>query len=368
MLADMVACDTDYATTVVFPDKGVLLGKQLKKINEMLKGLPPDMQLVIFGDWFNLGVDFRKELFEESSGPLPVGIPAKAARAYLEYAFQMTECLPLSSEYVWMSSLSRDDDESLLQRLKILCANRVEWYLGNPRIGDIGPEKPLYGCVYPDIRHNFANKRYHEHAVSGGTTHVAIGFVDLSFLTSINLVALEKGPLKFVGYELSAFAVAKTLVIWRILQQGEYKESVHTSVLQIWYSCTWDKQTLQLFQATAAQLAVQSGLHYGVVGLLRHWSKSESVPSIATARAYRLERLSTTSPYVGNLSRKEDRLEMARYEMTGDVGVHVPYCGSVTTFSRHHEAPPSFGDESIFDAVDLATILSHTQIPVVSSA
>ena len=60
-----------------------------------------------------------------------------------------------------------------------------------------------------------------------GTTHVAVGFLDLGSLATVCLAWQEcipsargTGPLRWVGYDSSPYAVAKTLVIAAMLQSG----------------------------------------------------------------------------------------------------------------------------------------------------
>ena len=54
-----------------------------------------------------------------------------------------------------------------------------------------------------------------------GTTHVAVGFVDLGALSAYRIEQdVMPGPLRWVGYEASPYAVAKTLVVAQMLRSG----------------------------------------------------------------------------------------------------------------------------------------------------
>lgn len=68
-------------------------------------------------------------------------------------------------------------------------------------------------------------------ALTPGTTHVAIGFVDLGSLSAAcGALKLQKAaantrsrqpasqPLRWVGYEMSAYAVAKALVLLEMIK------------------------------------------------------------------------------------------------------------------------------------------------------
>lgn len=68
------------------------------------------------------------------------------------------------------------------------------------------------------IVHSFGNASSTEDSLMGGTTHVAVGFLDLGQLSSARVQpAIEQGPagdgtLRWVGYDSSAYSVAKTHV------------------------------------------------------------------------------------------------------------------------------------------------------------
>ena len=81
-------------------------------------------------------------------------------------------------------------------------------------------------------------------ALTAGTTHVAIGFLDLGSLASavslwdkdgvVGPAAEEGGggaaaagqPLRWVGYDASPYAVAKTLVVAEMMRQGAATDAV----------------------------------------------------------------------------------------------------------------------------------------------
>lgn len=105
---------------------------------------------------------------------------------------------------------------------------------------DLGP------CSFPDVNHpyggswqSFVNAPPRIEALTPGTTHVAIGFVDLGSLAAACEVlsdaagssqASSTKPLRWVGYEMSAVCVAKTLVI---LQMVEDSATAVDEVLQV---------------------------------------------------------------------------------------------------------------------------------------
>ena len=89
--------------------------------------------------------------------------------------------------------------------------------------------------------HSFSNTECREEMLTAGTTHVAIGFVDLGTLLHAKLVARGSGddstksgpPLLWVGYEQSAYACAKTMVVSRLFED----QASVDDILQVWDFC-----------------------------------------------------------------------------------------------------------------------------------
>jgi hypothetical protein len=70
--------------------------------------------------------------------------------------------------------------------------------------------------------HSFSNTECREEILTEGTTHVAIGFVDLGTLLHAKLQPATdtncERPLRWVGYELSAYACAKTMIVNQLFE------------------------------------------------------------------------------------------------------------------------------------------------------
>ena len=81
-----------------------------------------------------------------------------------------------------------------------------------------------------------------------GKVHVAVGFVDLSLLLWMDLIPKNSSLFQFVGFELSAINVAKTLAIKAMLDLKDDGNLVD-SILQVWYSSCWNQNTLRHFRA-----------------------------------------------------------------------------------------------------------------------
>ena len=218
---------------------------------------------------------------------------------------------------------------------------------------------------------------------------MAAGFVDLGILLVAEMTAptTSRGALRFVGYERSAFSVAKTLVIWELLQanitdEPQQQEEVTTAtlartVLQVWFSSTWTRATSRRFQAAArCALRRHNTATAEVRSLLTHWSLSRGV-TLKEARAQWLEgRVRGKGCSCAALFRQlRDRLAVAAYEVTGAFGVvemkaesrsaaagAAPQdddtVGSVVFFDNPEGTPPVDDDETVLGTLALQTVLT----------
>ena len=131
----------------------------------------------------------------------------------------------------------------------------------------------------PRVLHSFANvpNRCEENLTAGKTT-VSIGFVDLGLLREATLLDYHSSnqPLKWVGYEATAYCVAKTAAIIGMLQ---LKSSVDC-ILQVWYSAAWSSRTLVAFRR-AVTFVLEGGTnltgasHPDVRVLLNTWQSGK---------------------------------------------------------------------------------------------
>jgi hypothetical protein len=84
------------------------------------------------------------------------------------------------------------------------------------------------------VLHSFSNvsAAYRAGDMVLGTTHVAVGFLDLGNLAAacveLQHEAFADGgrPLKWVGYDMSAYCVAKSLVVLEMVRAGAKTDAV----------------------------------------------------------------------------------------------------------------------------------------------
>ncbi|KDO27327.1 hypothetical protein SPRG_07574 [Saprolegnia parasitica CBS 223.65] len=219
-------------------------------------------------------------------------------------------------------------------------------------------ERIFGDCIYDHKVHNSFTNTFVGHdmpALPPGATHVAVGFVDLSWLASVSLTSPAlKTPARWVGLEASVFCTAKTLVIRAMLQR---RASVD-SALQVWYSSCWTHATLTAFEegVVAATLAARkASMPPPVLDVLVHWQRH--VPSIKMARDEWSRKIAARALCAAaSFASRDDRASALDYMLTGQLlGADV---GSVTMSSL----PPSLRSsrawiESVFHAVDMEAVL-----------
>lgn len=170
-----------------------------------------------------------------------------------------------------------------------------------------------------NVRHSYPNVVVEPLTLRPGTTHVAVGFVDLGGLA--DAVIRDTGdaePVRWVGYDASPYAVAKALVIRQMLTDGAdpldimqvgpcacmhgrpsycacnlqacissqptNQEGKACMVLlpvhaQVWYSAAWSAETYSAFKTSLTALiqqCEQTQSHPDVVmALLKHWAQAK---------------------------------------------------------------------------------------------
>ncbi|KAG2511691.1 hypothetical protein JM16_008167 [Phytophthora kernoviae] len=174
------------------------------------------------------------------------------------------------------------------------------------------------------IRSNFANNPSRAEVYFIGSTHVAIGFNDFSSLLTAQLHNKPNSvaPLRFVGFEMSEFAVAKCKVVAQML--GSPSASI-LSVMEVWLSSTWSKTTLRDFRKSVNTVLVSlSGCNENakVLSYLNHWASVDAI-SAAKARSeffLNMERYNKKVLLAVYCFRRQiDGLDLAQYMLTGEI-------------------------------------------------
>mmetsp|Transcript_9971 Transcript_9971/g.23771 ORF Transcript_9971/g.23771 Transcript_9971/m.23771 type:complete len:437 (+) Transcript_9971:932-2242(+) len=309
--------------------------------------------------------DFCNELRDDGGG-FPKGVNPKWANAYLRTAFEQSSSMPHVFEAYFKSPDYKPEPTAILKRAGTNSLVKIDWFCQQREIGDIFPH-----TAYPynsDIRHSYSNQAYRKEVLLLGTTHVAVGFVDLGILIEADLHGPPKvgmnGPLCFLGIETSPYAVAKTLVVWEMLLQSQKQHHLR-SVMQVWFSTTWEDETEgNVKQALANLCESDEKRHPKVDTLLRHWRDAGKM-SLQNARSQWERRSTNDRSFVAHFERKQDRIDMAKYELTGDFGMKhngKPTCGNIIMLDCPEDTAPLSRDETVFSCLNWEAIASSLSL------
>ena len=206
------------------------------------------------------------------------------------------------------------------------------------------------------IRNSFANSLNRKEVMQQGTVHVAVGFNDLGALLTGDFrpsTQHDHGPLRFIGYEMNAFNVAKTRIIERLLKDPQVPLIIP---LQIWFSSSWTSLAEEVFRrAAAAGMASATPADIEVKAYFSHWISAAPVP-LSEARALWLNYHEDGRDWsaIACMARDKDRMALCHYYVTGDVlGGESPNTGSLAMWSVPPGSPPLQKGESAFNAVSL---------------
>ena len=250
---------------------------------------------------------------------------------------------------------------------------KLEWYFG-----ERGKSTNIFHArdVEPyesKVRYSFSDQCYRKEDLKCGTTHVAVGFIDLGILLSANLhdppSDSHVGPLRFIGVEKSPYAVAKSLVLWEMMknipagkensQKIDYLPAIR-SILQVWFSATWDHPTEGFVRRALISIrssAAWESLRPSVQTFLNHWEEAPTV-SVSDARHLIIESTSSNCSFIPNMCREKDRLALSKYELTKDFCIYnQPYCGNLLMFSCPNGTLPLNRGETIFSAFNFNDVM-----------
>ncbi|CAE7212046.1 RPAP3 [Symbiodinium sp. KB8] len=212
------------------------------------------------------------------------------------------------------------------------------------------------------IRNSFANSLNRKEIMQQGTVHVAVGFNDLGTLLTGDFRPSpqhDHGPLRFIGYEMNAFNVAKTRIIERLLKDPQVPLTIP---LQIWFSSAWTSLAEEAFRrAAGAAMACSTQADVEVQAYFSHWVSAAPVP-LSEARALWLDYHEDGRDWsaIASMARHKDRMALCDYYVTGDVlGGEIPNTGSLAMWSVPPGSPPLQKGESAFNAVSLEDLLTE---------
>lgn len=346
---------------------------QLQMMRMMMSMMSVEQQMEVFGRKLDPMPDFRREFI--SGRGFPLGVDKAWGDNYLRTSFEQSSACPHSFEMAMKMPAWEPQSFDILKRLGTNDPAKLDWYCKPKSVGSIfRVDDVTRNTAYTKLmRHSFSNNPYKTEVLHAGTTHVAVGFVDLGILFAAFLSSPpegREGPLHFFGVEMSAYSVAKTLVIWEMLKQTptatKDRKNHIRSIAQVWFSTTWSKGTSGATKAALQSLSnasKSSSYHPEVKALLDHWLGLGSLP-IPKTRSLHATSTTCARSFIGALERKIDRMAMAKYELTGDFALgDTPLCGNSLTYDCPDGTAPLDTDETCFSALDwkeLSKLLSPT--------
>ncbi|EXX54183.1 hypothetical protein GLOIN_2v1587334 [Rhizophagus irregularis DAOM 181602=DAOM 197198] len=234
------------------------------------------------------------------------------------------------------SDLDEPDPNHLMKRWNEFSKELINFLSAPRKFGDIFTGKTKNPYVGDKGRGalSFSNTPKQSLLLDQGKTHVAIGFVDLDLLLRARIVQNKNSveqPNKFIGYEGSVYAVAKSNVIKEMMT----KKAPIQSIIEFWTSSVWTRETLKHFE-NAVKIVLQYGnapnnkppnptkkeLHPKVRSLISHWNESVRNPkSRQEAHELWVKTFNSESgifSVVANLIESRDRVQVARHILTGE--------------------------------------------------
>ncbi len=214
------------------------------------------------------------------------------------------------------------DREHWLKRMQAKDQETVSWFV-RARNGEINLNLRNNMQLYDQtLAHWFGNVPNRSISMAAGTTIVSVGFVDLGVLQEATLctnVSDSAGPVRWVGYEASAYCVAKTAVIISMLHASVPVDSV----LQVWYSAAWNLRTLIDFRQAVSRVldgkTLTGAAHPDVLGFLLMWKSAEVSLSDARSKWLFCSRDLIKWRDIGNFKRAADRKALCAYSLCGQL-------------------------------------------------
>lgn len=305
--------------------------------------------------------NYSKDFFQDE---ISDGLRSIAMRSEIENEYKLMRLTPFSHYAGYESGeiIKRNrkpQSLTLLRRLgaRSIFLHKTDWYFARPVLGTVYNDQviPPYNTFTTASFSNFINPS--TEYLTYGTTHVAVGFVDLGILLNCQYKSNSSNdPLRVYGYESSAYAIAKALLILDLLKNGDPEEAPR-QIVQVWYSTVWTKRTTKAFLAAAKKVINKPDLHPDVAAIICHWSNSKGVGlKRATKLRSHTKKESSNARYFLN---KCDRNEMIRYHLTGEVGLcgGIPCSGSITMWDCPEGTPPLQQNACLFNTMSIQDVL-----------
>ena len=214
-----------------------------------------------------------------------------------------------------------------------------------PKLGDIFTGHPVlhsdavngygvYGLSNSSlIFHTMRNTPVHQSVFEQGKTYVSVGFVDLHQLINAKFILQgdedTQNKIKYIGYEMNEISVARSKIILELLSCDVPVENI----LQIWFSSCLSFTALSALQAICQTLS-QNEEDFKLKRLFEFWSQTK-INKDSAKMLWKEDIGYPQMKVLSNLCKKQDRIEYARYLLTGQIFMkerEKPLFGNTTMF------------------------------------
>lgn len=306
-------------------------------VEMMLRALPEDQRKLLVDDRVPpLHVEF-------ANGPSLHSSNQSLSLKWLQGAYAKSLTAIHSLRYEQMGAKEGLRIQEIARRLGPDREKSMKWWK-SAHIGDIESQRAR--SIYPpDVLHTYSNVNPMQYSLAYGKLHIAVGHVDLGVLLSAEYVGdPADGPIEFIGYEASPYAVARTKILHQMLEDGADVDSV----LQVAYSSGWSMDTLSSFRKALRNVLKVDSLPDQVHEILMRWTESPNV-DLRTSQEMWLKLHDNERYAPANIVCKDDRMKVMHYMVSGrllDCAV-----GSITMFVLPSDIPHVANEESIFSLV-----------------
>eukprot|EP00111_Clytia_hemisphaerica_P007374 TCONS_00021447-protein len=253
--------------------------------------------------------------------------------------------------------------ESILKRWgpNIADGERLSNFLEDPRrrFGDIYERlvRPNYATnLFQTMRNSTITNRTYEF----GRTYVGFGFVDLFQLAWGKYKDTLQERLAFYGYDSNQFTTLRSKMIYGIMKYFKEDEISTSSLLQIWFSSCWSRETEKAFRLVS-QDALKNPDKYqlqsGDADIIQKWLRYKiSLDDAKSKFSREIKSVDRDAPFeaIWSMKLEEDRVKFLRYLYTGIIFVDESKIstGNPTMF---YESPNNkrVTEESFFQSINL---------------
>ncbi|XP_066916134.1 uncharacterized protein [Clytia hemisphaerica] len=225
------------------------------------------------------------------------------------------------------------------------------------KMGDIYERRiqPRYDMFrYQTMRNtSIANQEY-----QFGRTYVGFGFVDLFQLAWGKYKDTLQERLTFYGYDSNQFTTLRSKMIYGIMKYFKEDEISTSSLLQIWFSSCWSRETEKAFRLVS-QDALKNPDKYqlqsGDADIIRKWLGNKvSLNDAKSIFSRDIKPRDGLFEDIWSMKLSEDRVLFSRYLLTGIIFVDDSkvICGNPTMFYQEGKNR-KMSEELFFKGIDL---------------